>query len=642
MRKIDENSTAIDLSTIPLKIDEPVTQFTVGDLHANAIKLIYTLVRYGVCKLDDKTYKTLIELYNSPAPQTKENIKKWESLINDRLTIPENGKNTLVRLIGDVLADRGANDWFVLTVLKKLSTNGVQIRTLMSNHDNEFIQAFLQADKAFLPDGTPLVAGQSKSYENFKKCIVNESIDYGIAKEIVNQPYLNTLFLVDYSVDKEGHLTLFTHAPADLDAIRKVAEYFGVDYKDDSTAEIIQTLDAINQEFRFITQSGHLKDATEAGSELYKFFWRREGNLLANDDTKKENEMIVSEGRLRDPRGKEKNEGITFVHGHSKSDRFDNHISTNVHRIDNQLGKDGLLNSNYTRDVAFISDDPISPIPEFDHTIERNNKRYLVSIQEKQQVKLERNVSQLRELIVKTKALIFAEHKKDPNSLKKFELMRRQDKLSNELLDISNEIDKLEKQRKIDVIQNKLTTLQNEMIETEKKLVEATRSLNESKKIDPDSKNTITQKKEIIKTNLENELVVSQQSLTQCHIDLDELVPSNKKSLQVQLEESVESLRELTSDDNAQLPIIDMLVDVANRVQDIAQTNSDPAIIQETVAYVENVREIFEDAHNNALPPEKKWYQSVYDCLTAIINALITLCHSMMRSALLNQRFRFW
>ncbi len=631
------------MSVIPLANNQPVTQVTIGDLHANAIKLIHTLVRYGVCELDASTYQELIDLYHSPTPQSKENIQKWERLINEQLQITEKGRNTLVRLIGDVLADRGANDWFVLTVLEKLSNHGVEIRTLMSNHDNEFIHSLFQVDKLFLPDTTPLAAGQSASYENFKQCIDNESIDYDRAKELVRQHYLNTLLLVDYSVDKDGRLTLFTHAPADLDAIRKVAEYFGVDYKDDSTAEIIQTLDAINQEFRFITQSGHLKDATEAGSELYKFFWRREGNLLANDDTLDEKKMTGYEPGLIDPRGLGKNEHIIFVCGHSKSAKFDHLTSpNNVHRIDNQLGKDGLLNSDYTRDVAFISDDPISPIPEFDHTIERNNKRYLVSIQEKQQVKLERNVSQLRELIVKTKALIFAEHKKDPNSLKKFELMRRQDKLSNELLDISNEIDKLEKQRKIDVIQNKLTTLQNEMIETEKKLVEATRSLNESKKIDPDSKNTITQKKEIIKTNLENELVVSQQSLTQCHIDLDELVPSNKKSLQVQLEESVESLHELASDDNAQLPIIDMLVDVANRVQDIAQTNSDPAIIQETVAYVENVREIFEDAHNNALPPEKKWYQSVYDCLTAIINALITLCHSMMRSALLNQRFRFW
>jgi len=66
-------------------------QVTIGDLHGNAMKLVWFLVRYGFVEIDKDTYDDLFKLYTAVLnPKTaidsdahRESVKKFGEIIND-------------------------------------------------------------------------------------------------------------------------------------------------------------------------------------------------------------------------------------------------------------------------------------------------------------------------------------------------------------------------------------------------------------------------------------------------------------------------------------------------------------------------------------------------------------------------------
>lgn len=120
-------------------------QITIGDLHGNAMKLMFMLVKHGIAtNINEAEYNRLVEIYKTP---TQDLTKKHLDEFNQILSKIEFSKDSLVRLIGDELADRGNNDYFTLKILEKLNEHKVPVEIIVSNHSIEFIEACEKQDK---------------------------------------------------------------------------------------------------------------------------------------------------------------------------------------------------------------------------------------------------------------------------------------------------------------------------------------------------------------------------------------------------------------------------------------------------------------------------------------------------------------
>lgn len=130
----------LDLREYPIAVEKmkPDQCLPIGDLHGNALKLVYILQHNGVINIEEQDYKKLVEIYYTPnAFLTKDQINTFDEIIGRMSVI---NKTSLITLIGDILADRSGNDYFVLMVLTKLKQSRANVETLLSNHDVTAIQ----------------------------------------------------------------------------------------------------------------------------------------------------------------------------------------------------------------------------------------------------------------------------------------------------------------------------------------------------------------------------------------------------------------------------------------------------------------------------------------------------------------------
>src|SRR3990170_6871307 len=99
---------------------------TFGDMHGNTMKLLWNLIQEGVIKIGSQEFDQMWKAYR------ENDVETFISLI-DRIDVVR--PDLKVRLIGDVFADRGQNDYFTLKVLEKLHQGGVKPEIIYSNHD---------------------------------------------------------------------------------------------------------------------------------------------------------------------------------------------------------------------------------------------------------------------------------------------------------------------------------------------------------------------------------------------------------------------------------------------------------------------------------------------------------------------------
>lgn len=116
-------------------VSPPINQYTEGDLHGNPIRLLEGLYHYGVIDVNKQDYAEIVNHYAQACddPNNTTNNKELLALLRNKIKIQDT--RLLVRLIGDMIADRGANDAFTLTLMEVLIDLGVPIRPLPSNHD---------------------------------------------------------------------------------------------------------------------------------------------------------------------------------------------------------------------------------------------------------------------------------------------------------------------------------------------------------------------------------------------------------------------------------------------------------------------------------------------------------------------------
>ena len=335
-----------NLYKLPNRNDRNSAHVSLGDIHGNALKLIYVMIEEGVMELIDDVdgmmaaikYDTLRDIYKKPVQDLDENdLALFQKIINGTKV----HKEKAVTLIGDELADRGNNDYFTLLVLQKLKKEDVNIDIMLSNHSVEFIRDY---EKETFEGESNLLGTQAQSLVNMHALIQRDLIEEKEVRKIVDQCYKPMVKSIGYTMSKEGAITLFSHAPIGLETVKSLARKFNVSYKDMSTRALIQTIDAINKKMQVSFgnkeladlvdnegDSDHKKPIPENSHPLSRLVWNR---VLSN-------ELITQASGGFD---------VKFVHGHIG----DGHILKNGNEslpshqnLDSSFGKPDFSETGY-------------------------------------------------------------------------------------------------------------------------------------------------------------------------------------------------------------------------------------------------------------------------------------------------------
>ena len=319
------------------------TQLTIGDLHGNAMKLIYFLISEGVMKLSPpqkKRYKELYEIYNKlhgifkskkeymkEYEKNKSEVKKYFKQfkeILDKAKFTQDSKNVMIRLIGDDIADRGANDYLTFLVMNKLNTaEDLDFKVLCSNYGADGLRIYEQIIKhntfdefkksykannnrefkiSYAGKGSSLntTTLDSNGYLKSMHGLLIQLESGNISMQEFKRIYKKSLLLIDYSISEDGKLSIYTHAPIDLNDIRKVAKYYKIKFKptkkieslnEENLKELTDTFDSINKKFQEQLQRGE----TEFQKVIEDFIWQRADDRLSPYTVPK---------------------GVKFIHGH--------------------------------------------------------------------------------------------------------------------------------------------------------------------------------------------------------------------------------------------------------------------------------------------------------------------------------------
>lgn len=246
----------------------------VGDLHGNAMKIFYILLRYGVLSLDEpQLFQEAWSIYNKATDElTSADLSRFEAIVNGaRVKLPG-----LLNFIGDEAADRGKNDFFTALIFEKLHTSQVPYHIQLSNH-GVFLLAYLEKGYNCLPPFNP---GQAQSLDNYialSQRIVGLDEKF---KQLTEHAYKDHLSLIGYAEPDGAGLCLLTHAPIRERTLADLAASYSVAYDDSSKASLIQCIDQINQQVKeqIVANQFH-KTLTSfnfrPGYPIYDILWNR-------------------------------------------------------------------------------------------------------------------------------------------------------------------------------------------------------------------------------------------------------------------------------------------------------------------------------------------------------------------------------
>ncbi|MBX9585837.1 MAG: hypothetical protein K2X50_01135 [Gammaproteobacteria bacterium] len=307
----------------PSKMVEAVSSVTIGDLHGNALKLLYFLIREGVLSLaDPNQYAEFVEIYCKSIDEiTIQDIKAMRSIVKKSSV-----NNTIkVCLIGDEFADRGSNDYFTLLLLKRLHEARVKLEINISNHGLEFIYAYESGDflnrKSF--EIMPFQSGSIYALRN----LIERFPDLSLLDDVsafVDNIYKSTLRLISYDADLQNKsIFIRTHAPCDLHLIKDAVNYFNNDYNDNSLHDLMNSIDSIQLKIsEYIAES--CVSILLGRDPLRLFLWNRNTELTLDPSMLTD---ISRQERLYDY-------SIHYIHGHTPG--ITNHYVSN---LDTMLGK---------------------------------------------------------------------------------------------------------------------------------------------------------------------------------------------------------------------------------------------------------------------------------------------------------------
>ena len=337
----------------------PINQYTEGDLHGNPIRLLEGLYHYGVIDVNKQDYAEIVNHYAQACddPNNTTNNKELLALLRNKIKIKDT--RLLVRLIGDMIADRGANDAFTLTLIEVLIDLGVPIRPLLSNHDIEAMKCLLGAKnieevKAHIAENSGFFArsNQAQSFLNLISSVERGELSFEDVQRMSHK-YFSKMVLLDYSIDEWGRLEIYSHAPINLEILAELGEQFGVNYPgdDSSREEKMDFINQINLRFQsFVQLDNHqiikdvfaLEDSNkpETFTPAAKIIWTREQIV-------DEKGRVVYRHKFIDPR-----HNIINCYGHDKKLEDWELGGALVQRIDNENGKRGIISNGDNTSIS--------------------------------------------------------------------------------------------------------------------------------------------------------------------------------------------------------------------------------------------------------------------------------------------------
>lgn len=269
----------------------PGTYIPVGDLHGCALKLIYILLRHQLIHMSREDYDKIVAIYKAPIPNPdspdfdsekiayKNNLNEYNKIMSECILSADPNLVGKIYLLGDLVGDRGMNDYFTFKLFSLLMSNkddnGVSIatNTVGSNHDNvALLKLFNNVD--CYP--SPQHAKYKNSLVNLEKCIAMGLVDKNKIITMITKDYLPNLKIIAYTEhwdeNNQHHITLIHHAPCYVyDILQNAAQHYYIDMRlDGSKHNLLTMIDKVND--KFISES---KGIIEENNPLYHLIWDR-------------------------------------------------------------------------------------------------------------------------------------------------------------------------------------------------------------------------------------------------------------------------------------------------------------------------------------------------------------------------------
>ncbi len=270
--------------------NHPEQVVTLGDMHGNVMKLIWELIYEGEIKINQEDFIRLWELYdqlsfdkNEPhaIANSKDQLEEFKDILDKITVIPSSN----IRLLGDLFADRGGNDYLTLKLLQKLHHNGLKLEIIFSNHDDFLFDNY---KKILQPDEKIKIEDWEKNLEwkiRNKNDQCNSllglmaTIKFGLAEQseiqdIINESIIPNLKLASYALTSDGQkINLFMHAPNNFTDLEKLSKSFDLNDELNSAIDLAKLLDQLNDSFRKKLRSNELSEQTK--KNLESFVWSR-------------------------------------------------------------------------------------------------------------------------------------------------------------------------------------------------------------------------------------------------------------------------------------------------------------------------------------------------------------------------------
>lgn len=315
-------------------------QITLGDLHGNAIKLLYPLCRHDIAQISDDDYKTIVTIY---ATKTQfidaDDIRKFNEAL-ERIQFNPIAMQALLRLIGDETGDRGSNDYFTLKLLKKIRRANIPVEIILSNHGMEFITACEKYPERKRFSATTMTEhNHTNSLDNLQLLIDKGLITAEEILELYHEIYSPSLKAISYTLsDDETKITYYHHAINNLETVRGLALKHQVPFDDNTPAGVARTMDAINAKFKEHVASRTVH--TLCDEQVLRKAYENGQNWEIDFLTHPYEAVMWNRNAKITPRPHiYHNFKVNYVHGHDPKSMGDEHIF-NLDK-NNNIGKHG-------------------------------------------------------------------------------------------------------------------------------------------------------------------------------------------------------------------------------------------------------------------------------------------------------------
>lgn len=252
-------------------------KLVIGDIHGNAIKLLYILIAAGVIDMKSEDYQRCVDLYyDHKHKDSAESAKEFNECLSKVRINPDAPD---IHFLGDIVVDRGRNDQYTKEIFMQIfnQPNGPQEWHNQADHDVELGYHYNAATQSFYAVGR----GQNRqthayepldfkfnpqtgnSFHQFIQLAEQTPALQSNADEFFRY-YIKRQRLVDTIEDQDGNLSLCTHAPIGQETLRALGELYGLDYPEfDEKGDVKQYhqdlkkfIDAVNECYLWHEASG--------------------------------------------------------------------------------------------------------------------------------------------------------------------------------------------------------------------------------------------------------------------------------------------------------------------------------------------------------------------------------------------------